>query len=80
MSSSIVNGYNVTGNHGTGSERKYHLCDAAGKVLHRADGMAPAFAIAEKLPAGDVPKPKPVPKVKAEAKPLAKKSAATKPK
>ncbi|KKN00068.1 hypothetical protein LCGC14_1141500 [marine sediment metagenome] len=52
--SNLVNGYNVTGNHGTGSERKYHVCDAAGKVLHRADGIGPAFAIAEKLSPGDI--------------------------
>ncbi len=68
--SNLVNGYNVTGNHGAGSERKYHVCDAAGKVLHRADGMGPAFAVAEKLPPGDIaetiPEPAPVPAVEVD--------------
>ena len=62
MITEFVNGYNVTGNHGTGSERKYHVCDAAGKVLIRsAVGKVHAIALAAARPLGDVPEPKPEP-------------------
>ena len=66
MITEFVNGYNVTGNHGTGSERRYHVCDAAGKVLIRsAVGKVHAMAIAAARPPGDVPDPEAVRKAAA---------------
>ena len=72
MKTRLVNGYNVTGNHGTGAERVYCVCDAAGKVLGQHDGAGPAVAAAAARPLGDVLKPKPVPKVASQEKPAAK--------
>jgi len=65
MKTRLVNGYNVTGNHGEGSDRKYHVCNAAGDVLSRhAGSVRIAVQAAEALPPGDVmPEPEPVAEV-----------------
>ncbi len=69
MSTELVNGYNVTGNHATVG-REYHVCDASGKVLHVAAGKRPAIEFAEGREPGDVrPEPEPTPRSAAEARP-----------
>lgn len=60
MTTTFVNGYNVTGNHAKVG-REYHVCNAAGNVLQRANGIEPAMAVAAARLPGDVPEPKPQP-------------------
>lgn len=76
MTTTFVNGYNVTGNHATVG-REYHVCNAAGKVLIRsANGIEHAMAIAEARPPGDVPEPEPeVPPLKVVTPPPQKTAA-----
>ena len=77
MTTTLVNGYNVTGNHAK-SGREYHVCNAVNRVLHVSDGIEPAMAIARGMRTGDVvqDKPKPVveipPEVKAVVAPVEK--------
>lgn len=78
MKTRIVNGYNVTGNYGTGSARLYHVCTADGQVLRRADGLKPAVAAAVALTVGDVSEPEPKPEPVLATLPQ-KKAAAPKP-
>lgn len=62
----IINGYQITGNHGTGAERIYHVCNAAGEALEVVPGSKrKAIARAEACPPGDV-QPEPEPAAKQE--------------
>ena len=53
MTTTFINGYNVTGNHAT-SGREYRVCDASGRALHTAAGIEPAMAVAQGMRPGDV--------------------------
>jgi hypothetical protein len=57
MITELVNGYNVTGNHGAGAVREYHVCDLAGNTLAEAAGKVLAIAAANAREPGDVPEP-----------------------
>ena len=62
MPTDRINGYNITGNHGTGTDREYHVCNAAGDILHRAKGRKSlALNYAANVDTGDVPAPDPPP-------------------
>jgi len=62
MPTDRINGYNITGNHGTGEDRQYRICNAGGDVLHTSPGSKTiAIATAKSLPPGDVPEPEPEP-------------------
>jgi len=66
MITEFVNGYNVTGNHGVGAAREYHVRNAAGKVLGTAPGKVLAMAVATEMPTGNVPEPEDEPEPEAE--------------
>ena len=68
MFTELVNGYNVTGNHGVKAAREYHVCNAAGNVLARLPGMMLAIADATAREPGDIPEPEPEPTVETKPK------------